>query len=175
MLIDLSRVLTHEGKKLNMTIEPSGGSYVCEMGSFPYVGKNSVSLMITHTENQVIRLEGEGTITVLIPCSRCLENVEVPISIEISEEIDMKLTDQERIESLDESSYIQDKQLDTEKLLHNEILIRWPMRVLCKEDCKGICSRCGANLNQGSCDCDTADLDPRMAVITDIFKNFKEV
>ena len=175
MLIDLSRVLTHEGKKLNMTIEPSGGSYVCEMGSFPYVGKNSVSLMITHTENQVIRLEGEGTITVLIPCSRCLENVEVPISIEISEEIDMKLTDQERIESLDESSYIQDKELDTEKLLHNEILIRWPMRVLCKEDCKGICSRCGANLNQGSCDCDTADLDPRMAVITDIFKNFKEV
>ena len=175
MLIDLSRVLTHEGKKLNMTIEPSGGSYVCEMGSFPYVGENSVSLTIMHTENQVIRLEGEGTITVLIPCSRCLENVEVPILIEISEELDMKLTDQERIESLDESSYIQDKQLDTEKLLHNEILIRWPMRVLCKEDCKGICSRCGANLNQGSCDCDTADLDPRMAVITDIFKNFKEV
>lgn len=175
MLIDLSRVLTHEGKKLNMTIEPSGDSYVCEMGSFPYVGKSSVSLTIMHTENQVIRLEGKGTITVLIPCSRCLENVEVPISIEISEEIDMKLTDQERIESLDESSYIQDKQLDTEKLLHNEILIRWPMRVLCKENCKGICSRCGANLNQGSCDCDTADLDPRMAVITDIFKNFKEV
>ncbi|MGN0322099.1 MAG: YceD family protein [Oliverpabstia sp.] len=175
MLIDLSRVLTHEGKKLNMTIEPSGDCYVCEMGSFPYVGKSSVSLTIMHTENQVIRLEGKGTITVLIPCSRCLENVEVPISIEISEEIDMKLTDQERIESLDESSYIQDKQLDTEKLLHNEILIRWPMRVLCKENCKGICSRCGANLNQGSCDCDTADLDPRMAVITDIFKNFKEV
>lgn len=175
MLIDLSRVLTHEGKKLNMTIEPSGDSYVCEMGSFPYVGKSSVSLTIMHTENQVIRLEGKGTITVLIPCSRCLENVEVPISIEISEEIDMKLTDQERIESLDESSYIQDKQLDTEKLLHNEILIRWPMRVLCKENCKGICSRCGANLNQGSCDCDTADLDPRMAVISDIFKNFKEV
>ena len=175
MLIDLSRVLTHEGKKLNMTIEPSGDSYVCEMGSFPYVGKSSVSLTIMHTENQVIRLEGKGTITVLIPCSRCLENVEVPISIEISEEIDMKLTDQERIESLDESSYIQDKQLDTEKLLHNEILIRWPMRVLCKENCKGICSRCGANLNQGSCDCDTADLDPRMAVINDIFKNFKEV
>lgn len=59
--------------------------------------------------------------------------------------------------------------------LHNEVLINWPMRVLCKEDCKGICSRCGANLNQGSCDCDTADLDPRMAVISDIFKNFKEV
>ena len=76
---------------------------------------------------------------------------------------------------MDESSFIQNKELDTDKLLHNEVLINWPMRVLCKEDCKGICSRCGANLNQGSCVCDTADLDPRMAVISDIFKNFKEV
>ena len=175
MLIDLSRVLTHEGKKLNMTIEPSGGSYVCEMGSFPYVGENSVSLTIMHTENQVIRLEGEGTITVLIPCSRCLEPVLVSCPVDYDEEIDMKLSEEERIEALDESSFIQNKELDTDKLLHNEVLINWPMRVLCKEDCKGICSRCGANLNQGSCDCDTADLDPRMAVISDIFKNFKEV
>ena len=175
MLIDLSRVLTHEGKKLNIEIEPSGENYVCEMGGFAYAEKSPVSLTITHTENQILKIEGRGHIAVWIPCSRCLEPVKVDFDICIDEEVDMKLSDQERVESLDESSYIQDKELDTDKLLHNEILINWPMRVLCKEDCKGICSRCGANLNQGSCDCDTADLDPRMAVITDIFKNFKEV
>ena len=99
----------------------------------------------------------------------------VSCPVDYDEEIDMKLSEEERIEALDESSFIQNKELDTDKLLHNEVLIIWPMRVLCKEDCKGICSRCGANLNQGSCDCDTADLDPRMDVISDIFKNFKEV
>ena len=175
MLIDLSRVLTHEGKKLNIEVEPVGESYVCEMGSFVYAEKSPVSLTITHAKDQVLRIEGNGQVAVWVPCSRCLEPVRVNFDIDIDEEVDMKLSDQERVEALDESSYIQGKELDTDKLLHNEILINWPMWVLCKEDCKGICSRCGANLNQGSCDCDTADLDPRMAVISDIFKNFKEV
>lgn len=64
----------------------------------------------------------------------------VSCPVDYDEEIDMKLSEEERIEALDESSFIQNKELDTDKLLHNEVLINWPMRVLCKEDCKGICS-----------------------------------
>ena len=175
MLIDLSKILTHEGMQQNVEMIPEGDKFSCKLGEFSYAEKFPVMLSIVHTNDQVLKIAGEGRVSIWIPCSRCLEPVLHTFSIQIEEEADMKLTDQERIEALDESSFIQDKVLDTEKLLHNEILIRWPMRVLCKEDCKGICSRCGANLNQGSCDCDTADLDPRMAVISDIFKNFKEV
>lgn len=175
MLIDLSKILTHEGMQQNVEMIPEGDKFSCKLGEFSYAEKFPVMLSIVHTNDQVLKIMGEGRVSIWIPCSRCLEPVLHTFSIQIEEEADMKLTDQERIEALDESSFIQDKVLDTEKLLHNEILIRWPMRVLCKEDCKGICSRCGANLNQGSCDCDTADLDPRMAVISDIFKNFKEV
>ncbi|CCZ33014.1 putative uncharacterized protein [Firmicutes bacterium CAG:646] len=175
MLIDLSKILTHEGMQQNVEMIPEGDKFSCKLGEFSYAEKFPVMLSIVHTNDQVLKITGEGRVSIWIPCSRCLESVLHTFSIQIEEEADMKLTDQERIEALDESSFIQDKVLDTEKLLHNEILIRWPMRVLCKEDCKGICSRCGANLNQGSCDCDTADLDPRMAVISDIFKNFKEV
>ena len=175
MLIDLSKILTHEGMQQNVEMIPEGDKFSCKLGEFSYAEKFPVMLSIVHTNDQVLKITGEGRVSIWIPCSRCLEQVLHTFSIQIEEEADMKLTDQERIEALDESSFIQDKVLDTEKLLHNEILIRWPMRVLCKEDCKGICSRCGANLNQGSCDCDTADLDPRMAVISDIFKNFKEV
>ena len=61
------------------------------------------------------------------------------------------------------------------ELVYSEILVNWPLRVLCKEDCKGICSICGKNLNHGTCDCDHTDLDPRMAQIRDIFNKFKEV
>lgn len=175
MLIDLSKILTHEGMQQNVEMIPEGDKFSCKLGEFSYAEKFPVMLSIVHTNDQVLKITGEGRVSIWISCSRCLEPVLHTFSIQIEEEADMKLTDQERIEALDESSFIQDKVLDTEKLLHNEILIRWPMRVLCKEDCKGICSRCGANLNQGSCDCDTADLDPRMAVISDIFKNFKEV
>ena len=60
-------------------------------------------------------------------------------------------------------------------LIYNEILLDFPMKVLCQEDCKGICSNCGANRNNESCDCKENDLDPRMAAIQDIFNKFKEV
>ena len=43
------------------------------------------------------------------------------------------------------------------------------------EDCKGICNVCGQNLNMGTCNCEDTALDPRMSVVRDLFKNFKEV
>ena len=78
-------------------------------------------------------------------------------------------------ENLDESNYIDGYCLDADQLLYNEILTEWPMKVLCSQDCKGICSVCGQNLNEGTCSCEGQGLDPRMSVIRDVFKNFKEV
>ena len=60
-------------------------------------------------------------------------------------------------------------------LVYEEILLGFPMKVLCQEDCKGICKVCGANLNQGECGCVRTEPDPRMSVIRDIFNNVKEV
>ena len=74
-----------------------------------------------------------------------------------------------------QKNYIDGYNLDVDKLIYNEILIGWPMKILCREDCKGICNMCGQNLNKGTCDCEDTSLDPRMSVIRDVFKNFKEV
>jgi uncharacterized protein len=41
-----------------------------------------------------------------------------------------------------------------------------PLKVLCKDDCKGLCPRCGINLNDTSCSCDTTDTDPRWAPLS---------
>ena len=82
---------------------------------------------------------------------------------------------EEQAMELDEKNYIDGYNLDVDKLLYNEILIGWPMKILCREDCKGICNMCGQNLNKGTCDCEDTSLDPRMSVIRDVFKNFKEV
>ena len=62
-----------------------------------------------------------------------------------------------------------------DKLVLDEILVNWPDKVLCSEDCKGVCGSCGKDLNLGTCDCQDTGLDLRMAVIQDIFKGFKEV
>ena len=76
---------------------------------------------------------------------------------------------------VDETNYICGFNLDVDTLVYDEVLIELPYQVLCSEDCKGLCKVCGQDLNSGSCQCDQQVLDPRMAVIRDIFNNFKEV
>ena len=81
-------------------------------------------------------------------------------------------SEEEREEKEEDSSFVEGDELDVEELVRNELIVQWPIRVLCKDDCKGICSRCGANLNIQTCDCDTTGLDPRMAAIKDIVSSF---
>ena len=114
-------------------------------------------------------------LTAVIPCARCLSPVETAFWLEIERRVDMKMSPQEREEALEETNFIEENALVPETLVRNELLVQWPIRVLCKEDCKGICSRCGANLNEGPCGCESPDPDPRMAAIRDIFSKFKEV
>ena len=68
-----------------------------------------------------------------------------------------------------------DSVIDAEKFAYGEILVNLPMKVLCGENCKGICNRCGTNLNHGNCGCDTTGTDPRMAKALEVFNSFKEV
>jgi uncharacterized protein len=97
------------------------------------------------------------------------------MSIDILREVDFKLSEEERAEGLDETNYIIGYNLDVDILIYDEVLIGFPMQLLCSEDCKGLCKNCGVNLNEKTCDCDNTVYDPRMSVIRDIFNNFKEV
>lgn len=175
MLIDLSEILSLEGKTQVMEVPVSMDSFESKLGKFPVVKKEPLSLTITNTGKKVLELEVKGRITVAIPCDKCLKDVPTEFDIEFDEKLDMKTTKEDRIKDLDEINYVTGCSLDVEQLVHNEILIHWPLRVLCKEDCQGICPVCGKDLNQGSCECDQTSPDPRMAVISDIFSKFKEV
>ena len=135
----------------------------------------NVEYTITNTGDRVLELEGSGLVTVGIPCDRCLEEVRTRIPFEFKRKLDMKLTDEERVNDLDESSYLTGYDLDVDRLVYLEVLMSWPLKVLCREDCKGICSQCGKNLNDGPCGCVEEPKDPRMAAISDIFSKFKEV
>ena len=109
-----------------------------------------------------------------IPCSRCLEEVPTRIHFDIDKEfrLENSAINDEEMEDID---YLIGFDLDVDKLIYGEILVNWPMKVLCREDCKGICKVCGMNLNKGNCDCQRTELDPRMAAIQDVFNKFKEV
>ena len=160
MQIHLSDITFSEGKTIQETVKLEMDKIVFQLGEFPVLKKSPVELTVSNTG---------------VPCDRCLEEVAVEIPYHIEKKLDMKLTEEERINDLDESSYLTGMDLDVDRLVYLEVLMGWPLKILCKEDCKGICSRCGKNLNEGPCGCAEEPKDPRMAAISDIFSKFKEV
>ena len=173
MLINLTDVLSCEEKVVKRTVETELQSFDSSLGSFPLTEEEPLNLTLTNLGGDKLLVEGEQKFVAKIPCDRCLTETEVPIEIFFSKEIDMKQSAEGRIDDLDETDFINGYNLDTDKLVYGELLVNWPMKTLCKPDCKGICRKCGKNLNEGPCGCDTVELDPRMAVIAEIFKNSK--
>lgn len=175
MLIDLSELLSVNDKSADVQADIEMDRFQSKMADYFISKKAPLQIRLTNTGKRMIRIETVIDITLLIPCDRCLEDVEYNLNIEVNKEINMNESDKDRIQSLDELSYIKENSLDVERFVYNEILVHLPMKVLCNENCKGICNRCGANLNSQTCNCDTTELDPRMSKIRDIFNNFKEV
>ena len=175
MLIHLSEVLTREGKEKTWEVPFERTSFDGADGTYPVISSEPVRIVLKNLGKRKVSLKGGTSVTLRIPCARCLEPVDYRCDLEFDEELDCGITEEERVKNLDEQSYLSGYHLDADQLVCNELSLSLPMKVLCKEDCKGICNRCGTNLNHETCDCDTRSLDPRMAVIQDIFKQFKEV
>ena len=62
-------------------------------------------------------------------------------------------------------SFYEGETVDCDPLIYEQIVLQIPMKALCREDCRGLCPRCGANLNLSSCSCPDRDVDERLAVL----------
>lgn len=174
MLIDLYELLQEENGHRTYHPEIEAKEFQTKNNSYP-IREYEIKLSFHNEGEKHISCKCEGNVVLVIPCDRCLEPVDYEINIDYFKELDMNKSSEEKIAELDEENYLEGTTFDSEVLIYNEILVNLPMKVLCRSDCKGICNRCGANLNMGSCKCDNAELDPRMSKILDVFNQFKEV
>ena len=175
MVLDLSSVLSEQHNTIEQTVPVEMEVFRCETGKFELVKKSDLSLCIAYAGDKKLEISGRGKVTAVIPCDRCLAEVEVEIPLSFRRKVSVDLDVPVAADDLDESNYIDGYNFDVEQLVYNELLAGWPTKILCSEDCKGICNVCGQNLNEGTCNCEDTGLDPRMSVIRDVFKNFKEV
>lgn len=174
MLIDISEIVSCENKEITKEVSIEINSFISKLGEFPITKKAPIDIRIANRENKRLLIQGDVDLTVSIPCSRCLEEVPTDIHFTIDKELELNGSEVND-EEMEDTDYLIGLNLDIDKLIYGEILVNWPMKVLCKEDCKGICKVCGMNLNKGNCDCQRTELDPRMAAIQDVFNKFKEV
>ncbi|TNF56452.1 DUF177 domain-containing protein [bacterium] len=114
-----------------------------------------------------VMIEGRAETTATLGCSRCLNNFSFPVNITFNTEyIPLRETGEESeheltAEELDVGTYIND-QIDLIEVVRGHILLSLPMKPLCNEQCKGICSHCGKNFNEGDCECRNDYIDPRL-------------
>lgn len=172
MLINLEEVLLEQHKSIDEKVTLDFEIFETTFGAFPVIEKEPLDLQVEYVGEKKLRVLLKGHVAVEGACDRCLEAAKLPFDINVDKEISIG----DDLEA-DTPEIIRDKgySLDVDKLVYDELLMGWPAKILCKDDCKGICNVCGQNLNTGDCDCEDTSLDPRMAAIRDIFKNFKEV
>lgn len=174
MLIDLYDLLQEEEGVRELSPELEMSEFKTKKDRFP-IKESELHFTFSNKGKKHIDFQCAGTVTIVIPCDKCLEPVDYKINIDYFKDLDMNKSSEEKIADLDEEVYLEGTKFDTEVFVYNEILVSLPMRILCKEDCKGICNRCGANLNMGSCQCDNAEPGTGMSKILDVFNQFKEV
>ncbi len=173
MLIDLWSLLSVEGKEMKLQAEVDMDVFDIGLVKYDIIDKEPIQLTFTHTGDKHIDIVASVSVTLNIPCDRCLEEVRTTISLEASKEVDLNETAES--DDVYETIFMDGTVFDSERFVYGEILVNLPMKVLCDANCKGICNRCGTNLNHASCGCDTTELDPRMAKVLEVFKSFKEV
>ncbi len=175
MFLNLSEVLQKENKVVSTQVDAELEQIQLAGQIYPVQAHTPVKIALCNLEKGKAKLEGHAEYVFCIECARCLKPVETRIKLSFERVLYAPDRLAEIPEDESDQDFVDGYQLNVEELLNNEIVINWPMRVLCKPDCKGICRQCGKDLNTGTCDCDTFVPDPRMAVIKDIFNANKEV
>jgi uncharacterized protein len=126
-----------------------------------------------HKIIQDIRVRGRLATSLEMSCARCLE----PITQEVKREFDllyrpqgadagrdeMSVTDAEA-----EISYYEGDGILLDDVVREQVLLAAPLKVICREDCKGLCPHCGKNLNDDGCSCAVEQEEPRWAALKEI-------
>ncbi len=177
MNINLYDVLSVVGKEISVQAQLEELQEDFSGERMVLYSKDPFSVTIKCLEKNVVAIECDVTVVAKRSCSRCLEKVVCMYDLHIRRTVNVEKKEAyvEDASETDEVSYIEDCTLDIDRLVLDELFTVIPMNVLCKEDCKGICKVCGTNLNKSTCNCDQTVPDPRMAVFSDIFNQFKEV
>lgn len=162
MEIDISRILSGEtdtvafSYPLNITEEINGIVFV-----EPAFVKGEIKNMAGY-----MRLALTASVPYSTECARCL----APISDRLELNFERTVVTAGTLENTDDpesEDYIvaSDGIIEPDEPIAEQILLELPTKQLCREDCAGLCPKCGKDLNEGSCDCISKEIDPRLAVL----------
>lgn len=165
MVVDVAPLLRGEIRKLDI-------DYILSIGQIDGVSFEDAHVVGTLTDNSgYMRLKLQATLFYHGECARCLAPVDGVFSLDFERTVTTEGTiDEDRLEELEDEYVVLDgHELSVDDALREELVLSFPTRLLCSEDCLGLCPKCGKPKREGECGCQTKEIDPRLAVLANFF------
>jgi uncharacterized protein len=102
-------------------------------------------------------------------CDRCLKTTINEISTVLSGELKENNGKHDDEDEFDEIIFYENNLLNLKEYIWSQVVSSLPMKILCSNDCKGLCFKCGVDLNIQSCDCMKNVVDPRLEKLKELF------
>ncbi len=170
MIIDLSEIIKDYGGKMIISSPVKMDDTVFLGESFVFEEPFNVDGTITNnTKSLELKAKVEGKCRV--HCARCGKPFCVSVKFRMNENL---ISEESSVAEDDEAVVFSGEKLDITDIVLNNFLMNVSGKYLCNENCKGLCHKCGKDLNEGDCDCDTEDIDPRWAGLQEIMKNMTD-
>lgn len=119
----------------------------------------------------VLQLTGKAETTLHGICDRCAASFDRYVSFPVHALLVSELANDNGEEDL-WTFLLEGDDADLDDIVTTAFVLNMDAKLLCSEDCKGLCCRCGKNLNEGPCDC-KPEIDPRLAVLQQLLKDKK--
>ena len=151
------------------------GEIAVEYDSVNGVNEIAVDLHI-HRSGDEYYCQGTLQANLQLECVRCLKKFD----IELAGEMDFIICSVEAHnryleEAVDDEDYVffqgNELKADITDIVRQSVMLAVPMMPICSPGCKGLCSQCGADLNEGSCGCQVEKIDERWAGLRDLLRN----
>ena len=165
MLLGLSKIIDCPGQSIPFSVSVDL-SDLCYGVSYP-VSEPVLAQGTVRNTAGVLMMEGQGRTTIHGICDRCAgsfdREVTFPIDVVLVTELANEENEDEWVFPLEGDS------ADLDDIVRTVFVLNLDSKLLCKEDCKGLCPRCGKNLNDGPCNCQK-ELDPRFAALKQLLE-----
>lgn len=165
--VELESVFLRTGESLTLNRD-ADFSEVQENGESLFPEPVHISGAIRNTAD-VVYMDGLLTADLSTVCSRCA----CPVRKHLSVPMVHTFVTEVQNEDTDDFIILPDMVLDLDALAEEDLVLNLPSKVLCQDDCKGLCPTCGKNLNDGPCDC-KAPVDPRLAGLLALLEDSNE-
>lgn len=165
MLLNLRDVLASEGMCLPFDYAFSLAEEEF-YGEHPFQGPVKVQGKLENKAD-VFYLTAAVSVPVSTRCARCGKPVEYVKKLDLA----LVITQTVSGDDIAEDVYVvEGDSFELDDIVREELLLHMELTVLCKEDCKGLCPKCGHDLNEGDCGCDRREIDPRLQKLTQLFQ-----